>query len=264
MINSAQSGQSAYNWITAQSATLSAGPGIKFTSANPNTMGITITASGVGGVITAIAGSALSAGANYTPGRYITIDDQNKINLSSDINLDSKLVINHYTKSDPETYASANLESYKLDFSGAREDEGSFYKQSATYSIDHLRIDNYSSADDLHFAYLDESKLQLSASTKMGVYTVRTCTNIENDYFETELAGSTSLYYLKFDGKTISAGDYSTNVTTAYWYKIIDNANSNWVSSSPAGITISSNNAVKLVFTATLPPTLDDNTYYIV
>jgi hypothetical protein len=40
LVNSAQSGQSAYNWITTKSATLSAGPGIKFTSAATNTLGI--------------------------------------------------------------------------------------------------------------------------------------------------------------------------------------------------------------------------------
>lgn len=44
LINSAQSGQSAYNWITAQSATLSAGFGIQFTSAGQNTMGIKLNA----------------------------------------------------------------------------------------------------------------------------------------------------------------------------------------------------------------------------
>ena len=40
LVNSAQSGQSAYNWITTKSATLSAGQGIKFTSAATNTLGI--------------------------------------------------------------------------------------------------------------------------------------------------------------------------------------------------------------------------------
>lgn len=40
LINSAQSGQSAYNWITTKSATLSAGPGIEFVSAGTNTLGI--------------------------------------------------------------------------------------------------------------------------------------------------------------------------------------------------------------------------------
>ncbi len=264
LINSAQSGQSAYNWITAQSATLSAGPGIKFTSAGQNTMGITITAGGVGGVITAIAGSALSAGANYTQGRCITIDDQNTINLSSDINLDKQLVINHYTESDPETYTSAYLGASKLDFSGSRDSGGDYRNQSATYRIDYLKIDNYYNADDLHFAYLDESILQLSASTKMAGYTVRTCTNIANDYFEMEWAGSPSVYYLKFNGKTISAGSNSSNVTTAYWSNVIDAATGTWVSGTSNRITIEAPSQTKLVFTASLPPTLDDNTYYIV
>jgi len=44
LVGSAESGQSAYNWITAQSATLSAGFGIQFTSAGQNTMGIKLNA----------------------------------------------------------------------------------------------------------------------------------------------------------------------------------------------------------------------------
>lgn len=40
LINSAQSGQSAYNWITTKSATLQAGQGITFYSAGPNILGI--------------------------------------------------------------------------------------------------------------------------------------------------------------------------------------------------------------------------------
>lgn len=44
LVGSAESGQSAYNWITAQSATLSAGFGIQFTSASQNTMGIKLNA----------------------------------------------------------------------------------------------------------------------------------------------------------------------------------------------------------------------------
>jgi len=227
-------------------------------------MGICVSVGGVGGVITAIAGSALSAGANYTQGRCITIDDQNTINLSSDINLDKQLVINHYTESDPETYTSAYLGTSKLDFSGSRDSGGDYRNQSATYRIDYLKIDNYYNADDLHFAYLDESKLQLSASTKMAGYTVGTCTNIANDYFEMEWKGSPSVYYLKFDGKTISAGTYSTYVTTAYWSNVIDAATGTWVSGTSNRITIEAPSQTKLVFTATLPPTLEDNTYYIV
>ena len=68
-INSVQSGKSAYNWITTKSATLSAGDYIKFTSAAPNTMGITVT-----GIVP------------YTDGNYIEVDNTtHKINLSSDI-----------------------------------------------------------------------------------------------------------------------------------------------------------------------------------
>lgn len=68
-IGSAQSGQSAYNWITTKSATLSAGQYIQFTNAAPNTLGITVS-----GIVP------------YTNGNYIEVDNTtHKINLSSDI-----------------------------------------------------------------------------------------------------------------------------------------------------------------------------------
>lgn len=68
LINSAQSGQSAYNWITTKSATLSAGPGIGFFSAGQNILGIS------------------AEGSTYHNGNYIEVDNTNKqINLSSNI-----------------------------------------------------------------------------------------------------------------------------------------------------------------------------------
>ena len=68
-IGSAQSGKSAYDWITTKSATLSAGQYIQFTQAAPNTLGISVS-----GIVP------------YTNGNYIEVDNTtHKINLSSDI-----------------------------------------------------------------------------------------------------------------------------------------------------------------------------------
>lgn len=68
-IGSAQSGKSAYDWITTKSATLSAGQYIQFTNAAANTLGIKVTGL-----------------APYTNGNYIEVDNSTyKINLSSDI-----------------------------------------------------------------------------------------------------------------------------------------------------------------------------------
>ena len=264
LVNSASSGYSAYDWITTKSATLSAGPGINFNSAYQNTMGIYITAAGIGGVITAIAGSALSAGTNYEPGRCITIDEQNNINLSSDINLNEKLVIDHYNESYSDTYATANLESFKLEFSGSRETGGSFRGQSATYRIDNLKIDNYADENNLSYVKLDNEKLQLSATYKNGGYTIRDYTNIAKDYFETQKAGSPSPYYLKFDGKYVSAGTNTSTVTAAQWHDIILNATGTWVSGTSEQITIDAPYQTKFVVTAGIPGSLNANTYYII
>lgn len=83
LINSAIGGSAAYNLLTGQSATLYPGPGIQFYSAAENKLGIKVSAEGIGGTITSIAGSALSAGANYNDGRCIEIGSDNSINLSS-------------------------------------------------------------------------------------------------------------------------------------------------------------------------------------
>lgn len=192
LINSAQSGQSAYNWITAQSATLSAGPGIKFTSAGENTMGICVSAGGIGGVITAIAGSALSAGSNYTDSDYIYINpNNNAITLSSHISAD-------------------NISAHEIKIA-----DGSFS------------------------SLLDSSRLNITGNNM--TYTA-----------------SINLSYTK------ARYDCDGSYGEASWSAIINNANSNCVSSNPAGISISATDAVKLVFTPTLPTPLEDNTYYIV
>lgn len=264
LIGSAESGQSAYNWITGQSATLSAGPGIIFTSAAQNTMGIKVNYTTANGYVTALDGVPLSAGTNYTPGRCITIDNQNNINLSSDINLDKKLVIDHYNSSDSETYSTANLESYKLDFSGSRETGGDFKGQSATYNIYQLKIDNYADNNNLSFVKLDNEQLQLSASYKNGGYTVTDYTNIAKDYFETQRAGTPSPYYLKFDGYSVSAGTNTSTVTAAQWSEIVKKANGTWVSGTAQDIVIDAPNQTKFVVAASVPGSFNTNTYYII
>ena len=87
LITSASAGSAAYNLLTGQSASLYPGAGIQFYSADENKLGIKVSAEGINGTITSIAGSALAGGASYTDGRYIYIDN-NSINLSSNIIID--------------------------------------------------------------------------------------------------------------------------------------------------------------------------------
>ena len=158
LINSAQSGQSAYNWITAQSATLSAGFGIQFTSAGQNTMGIKLNAVlNEDDKIVSIGGKELVGGDDYIP------------------------------------YSAVEVKTMGTDKCvGSLTSGSNVLKIAATY------------------AYKDEN----------------------GDRIDTN--------YLKIS------------------------AFGNYVSANPYGISISSDSVVKLVFTPTLPSTLDDNTYYIV
>ena len=85
------------------------------------------------------------------------------------------------------------------------------------------------------------------------------------DYHGLNMTGFNRTYTASIDLSYSNARyDCTEAAGSAPWSAIINNANSNWVSANPAGIAISSNSVVKLVFTPTLPSTLDDNTYYIV
>ena len=158
LINSAQSGQSAYNWITTQSATLSAGFGIQFTSAGQNTMGIKLNAVlNDDDKIVSIGGKELVGGDDYIP------------------------------------YSAVEVKTMGTDKCvGSLASGSNVLKIAASY------------------AYNDENG-----------------DRIDTNYVKISAMG-------------------------------------NYVSANPYGIAISSTNAVKLVFTPTLPTPLEDNTYYIV
>lgn len=94
LINSAQSGQSAYNWITTKSATLQAGQGIGFYSAGPNILGIS------------------ADGATYSSGRCIEISSDNSINLSANVSATS-----YYTyDGDTNDFSACTISSNGIEF----------------------------------------------------------------------------------------------------------------------------------------------------
>ena len=261
LINSAQSGQSAYNWITGQSATLSAGSGINFNSAAQNTLGISVKYTTTNGYVTELDGIPLSAGANYTPGRCITIDDQNKINLSSDINLNEKLVIDHYNSSDRDTYTSAILECFQLKFNGASDNGQTTYHNSAIYDIFGVKL--YDANASKHILMNNENGLCISSyQGDLSSYSRVDATFIELDH-KANVAHA-SPYYLKFDGNKISAGSNTSNVTAAKWSDIINKANGTWVSATSQEIVIDALYQTKFVVTSTIPGSLNANTYYII
>lgn len=94
LLGSAYSGAAASSLLATQSATLSAGSGINFISAGENTLGIavnysTVTENGVN-YVTALNGTALSAGMKYSDGNCIEVNNSTKqINLSSDLDVRS-------------------------------------------------------------------------------------------------------------------------------------------------------------------------------
>ena len=261
LINSAQSGQSAYNWITSQSATLSAGSGINFNSAAQNTLGISVKYTTINGYVTELDGIPLSAGANYTPGRCITIDDQNKINLSSDINLNEKLVIDHYNSSDRDTYTSATLECFQLKFNGASDNQQETYHNTAVYDIYGVKL--YDANASKHILMNNENGLCISSyQGNLSSYSRVDASFIELDH-KANVAHA-SPYYLKIDGNKISAGSNTSNVTAAQWSDIINKANGRFVSATTQEIVIDAPYQTKFVVTSTIPGSLNANTYYII
>lgn len=206
-------------------------------------------------------------------GRCIEINNK-KIDLSSNATFTSvssltgifntEIQVNHYADSLNDDWASATLNSYSLNFSGARDSQQESYKHETTLSV--FGFEYYNNAESTHTyaCKLYDDGFYTSSYEKVGSYNVTSYSMLNNQYFEMSKAGSTAPYYLKFDGRTISAGTNASNARTALWNDVITKANGRWVSGSSNEILISANYQTRIVFTATLPGTLEDNTYYII
>lgn len=115
-VGSAESGKSAYDWITTKSATLSAGQYIKFTSAAQNTMGITVT-----GILP------------YNNGNCIAVDNsENKINLSAIVSANK-----YIAKELNDTSNQLSITKNKIELSGYTNNSVSY---SATYSTSAVHL----------------------------------------------------------------------------------------------------------------------------
>lgn len=107
LINSAKSGQSAYNWITSKSASLYPGSGINFYDAGNNRMGIAVKYTTTSGYVTALDNIPLSAGMIYGNGNYIEVNNSTK-----KINLSSNIVINYMSATSAQLSANYTGGSY--------------------------------------------------------------------------------------------------------------------------------------------------------
>ena len=206
-------------------------------------------------------------------GRCIEINNK-KIDLSSNATFTSvssltgtfneEIQINHYADSLNDDYASAKLDSYSLNFSGARDSQQNSYKHNTQLSVYGFEYSNSADSNLTYYCRLDDDGFYTSSFEKMGSYNVTSYSMLNNQYFEMYKGGTPSPYYLKFDGRVISAGTNAANARTALWNDVITKANGKWVSGSSEQILISANYQTRIVFTATLPGTLEDNTYYII
>lgn len=206
-------------------------------------------------------------------GRCIEINNK-KIDLSSNATFTSvssltgvfntEIQVNHYAESPNDDYASATLESYALNFKGATDSQQNSYKHETKLSVYGFEYYNNADSNLTYACMLYDDGFYTSSFKKTGSYNVTSYSMLNNQYFEMYKGGSPGSYYLKFDGRTISAGGNASNVRTALWNDVITKANGRWVSGSSNEILISANYQTKIVFTATLPGTLEDNTYYII
>ena len=206
-------------------------------------------------------------------GRCIEINNK-KIDLSSNATFTSvssltgifntEIQVNHYADSPNDDWASATLDSYSLKFNGAADSQQESYKHNTTLSVFGFKYENNKATTNTYCCSLDDDGFYTSSFEKMGSYNVTSYSMMNNQYFEMYKGGSPGSYYLKFDGRVISAGTNAGNARTALWNDVITKANGRWVSGSSNEILISANYQTKIVFTASLPGTLEDNTYYII
>lgn len=121
LINSAQSGKSAYDWITTKSSTLQAGAGIEFYSAGPNILGIR------------------AEGTTYSQGRCIKISSDNSINLSANVSANS------YSSYEGATtdYSACTLSSDGIEFiRGGSDTNRPYYRNALDGTAINIRYDN--------------------------------------------------------------------------------------------------------------------------
>lgn len=258
LINSAQSGQSAYDWITTKSATLSAGPGIGFFSAGEKILGIS------------------AEGISYTTGRGIDINGKvisvkdefvpwsaSEINLPNTSNTALNTAFSHGLNN------TANSESFAQGLENSAN----------TYSIAQGK---YNKAYNCAQAFGDNNiivgGMAIGQNNKTSADVAFVIGNGQNNNNRSDLFLISGNGDIHMTGKSIEMS-YANSTTTisvtgvsrgtmgasldVNWSDLVGK-NFVYASTNASGSILSADNKVTLVVTSTLPTIIPSGHYFIV
>lgn len=245
IVGSAESGQSAYDWITTKSATLSAGPGIGFYSAGPNILGIS------------------AEGTSYKAGDYISTSNKT-IAVTGDLitsanagsaasawinSNNTKIAYSEYFKGSSNVITGYGTSSFAGGISSISVLDSVFTGRNIEL-YDSNNIDfttgNNSLTIDLH------NNITLGESDTTQIYMKTSGEDIVKDGPVFAITNNNQSQLQLYNNKIKRNGEYTT------WDKVISASNGKYVSAYNQPITIA---------TATTLPTAEsmvDGVYYIV
>ena len=245
IVGSAESGQSAYDWITTKSATLSAGPGIGFYSAGPNILGIS------------------AEGTSYQAGDYISTSNKT-IAVTGDLITSSnagsaasawinsnntKIAYSEYFKGSSNVITGYGTSSFAGGISSISVLDSVFTGRNIVlYDSNNIvfTTGNNSLTIDLH------NNITLGESDTTQIYMKTSGEDIVKDGPVFAITNNNQSQLQLYNNKIKRNGEYTT------WDKVISASNGKYVSAYNQPITIA---------TATTLPTAEsmvDGVYYIV
>ena len=245
IVGSAESGQSAYDWITTKSATLSAGPGIGFYSAGPNILGIS------------------AEGTSYQAGDYISTSNKT-IAVTGDLITSSnagsaasawinsnntKIAYSEYFKGSSNVITGYGTSSFAGGISSISVLDSVFTGRNIElYDSNNIvfTTGNNSLTIDLH------NNITLGESDTTQIYMKTSGEDIVKDGPVFAITNNNQSQLQLYNNKIKRNGEYTT------WDKVISASNGKYVSAYNQPITIA---------TATTLPTAEsmvDGVYYIV
>ena len=245
IVGSAESGQSAYDWITTKSATLSAGPGIGFYSAGPNILGIS------------------AEGTSYQAGDYISTSNKT-IAVTGDLitsanagsaasawinSNNTKIAYSEYFKGSSNVITGYGTSSFAGGISSISVLDSVFTGRNIVlYDSNNIvfTTGNNSLTIDLH------NNITLGESDTTQIYMKTSGEDIVKDGPVFAITNNNQSQLQLYNNKIKRNGEYTT------WDKVISASNGKYVSAYNQPITIA---------TATTLPTAEsmvDGVYYIV
>lgn len=298
LINSATGGSAAYNWITGQSATLSAGPGIIFSSAAQNTLGIAVDNSLLGDYVPTSAVECLigsdNSKAGGSTGIYLAQGSANGVDgwnsyafgLQNSAGSNS-LTVGRGNSAFGESMAQGTFNSayYHSIAQGSYCSAANNGQAFGSYlSINSgMAIGNYNKTSSNVAFVIGNGVYKPNRQTKSDLFLISSNGLISGDSIKlgNEINSTTSQFFadnesfgfvhsgysiytdceIDMDAQGLTATYQGTTTTSTNWLNLINSVESY---STSTFVHASATQYIKVATAASIPPTLEENVYYII